>query len=217
MHRGMTYKALALLGAVVVAGMFLVQKLKEKVQTSFVSNKIVTKPAIASKKKARSLSESELDRLLVKSPWPKEFYSAVKRVAFCESSWVPHAKGPTGDYGLMQIRMSNHAEKVGTTADLYDPLMNLRVAYAVFREAERGQFRNGFAPWFMSNACHKLLPSKTAEKIERFKKQKSSHTRISRSASDGRFFYSCRQKNILYYIMRTRITSRHHFVIITRL
>lgn len=120
----------------------------------------------------RPLSEGEFDLILAKSPWPKKLHGVVKRVAFCESSWIPTAKGPTDDHGLMQVRFTNHAEKVDAAEDLYDPHLNLAVAHAVFTEAKRGTFKHGFAPWYMSNKCHGAVPAKVAARIKQFRAKK---------------------------------------------
>jgi len=172
--------ALALLGAMLLFGAEFQNKPKEKgprtEKTASLPEKTTEKQAPAPTKAPRKrLSEQELDHLLAKSPWPRELHSAVKRVAFCESSWISTAKGPTDDYGLMQVRFKNHALKVSTLEQLYDPHVNLRVAYALFSEAKRGKFKHGFAPWFMSNKCHGLVPPKVAANIKKFREQKAKH------------------------------------------
>lgn len=133
-----------------------------------------TEPAGPEAKVAQKpLSERDLDQFLAKSPWPPQLYGAVKRIAFCESSWVPTAQGPTDDHGLMQVRFKNHTAKVDTPAMLYDPTVNLRVAHAVWLEARHGKFKHGFAPWYMSNKCHGYVPPTVAANIKKHKKGKT--------------------------------------------
>ncbi len=159
---------------------FLLQGKQRELVGSAVSKRaaemVKEQKAASSTKKARPaasrLSEAEFDLLLARSPWPKKLHRAVKQVAFCESSWRPHAKGPTDDHGLLQIRHAAHKEKVSDRADLYDPAVNLRIAYAVYLDAERGKFGHGFAPWYMSNKCHKLLPQTVASHIKKFRTKK---------------------------------------------
>lgn len=149
-----------------------VAPLSEKVaqKEMSVSPKSATVPTKAVRE---PLSERELDQLLAKSPWPKELHVAVKRVAFCESSWTPTAHNPKGGDGLMQVLYSRHTKKVDALQHLYDPHVNLRVAHAIWSEAKRGKWKHGFAPWFMSNKCHGLVPPKVAASIKKFKAQKA--------------------------------------------
>ncbi len=174
MRKGTMY-AFALLGAMVFAVVLWNEPVKgRKSEVVATKDAVVLRPAAVSPKKSarKALTEVEFDRLLASTPWPKTLHRAVKKIAFCESSWIPNAKGPTGDYGLMQVRFRNHPEKVAAPRDLHDPVTNLSVAYTVFREAERGRFKSGFAPWYMSNKCHGLVPKKTALQIKNFRRAK---------------------------------------------
>jgi hypothetical protein len=144
------------------------------------SGKKTTAPAKKAETKAKEkspsskLKEADLDRLLLKSPWPEELHSAVKRVAFCESSWNPKAKGPTDDHGLLQIRFKDHAKKVEhVQSRLYDPSVNLAIGFSVYREASRGKFKDGFAPWYMSQKCHGQLSANAFDAISLFRIEKA--------------------------------------------
>lgn len=61
-------------------------------------------------------------------------------VLHCESGGDPWATG--GDsLGLMQIHYPSHAARVGYVREaLYDPAVNIAVAYAIWSES-------GWAPW----------------------------------------------------------------------
>lgn len=75
-------------------------------------------------------------------------------IAMAESSGNPNAYNPEraagtragrGSYGLWQIYLTAHPEYAG--ANLYDPLTNAKVAYAVYRQAG-----NRFTPWSTYNS-----------------------------------------------------------------
>lgn len=73
-------------------------------------------------------------RLLMRAGWPQETWHSVCRIMSCESNFRPEAKnGPM--LGLMQIWGTSRPWSVSlakhgwTSSDLFDPLINLKVAY----------------------------------------------------------------------------------------
>ncbi|OGZ06020.1 MAG: hypothetical protein A3C93_06360 [Candidatus Lloydbacteria bacterium RIFCSPHIGHO2_02_FULL_54_17] len=162
----------ALFWALFALGLFWWPKQSEKTDVAESKKAVTVLVEAKTVHVTRKLSKGEFELLLEKSPWPKHLHAAVKRVAFCESSWIPTAKGPTDDHGLLQIRLKDHAEKVGRAADLYDPLTNLSIAHQIYSDAERGKFKHSFAPWYMSNKCHGLVPAKVAAHIKKWRTKK---------------------------------------------
>lgn len=69
--------------------------------------------------------------------WPHDEACAV---SWCESSWLPWAYN-AGNYGLFQINAVHQARVRGDLNSLFDPAVNVRVAYAIWRDA------GGWGPW----------------------------------------------------------------------
>ena len=81
---------------------------------------------------------------LVRTVFPEDPDTAV-RIVTAESGWNPRAVSSTDDHGLFQIN-GVHLRPLGVAwgysrTDLLDPLVNLRVARAVYDEA------GGWTPW----------------------------------------------------------------------
>lgn len=74
--------------------------------------------------------------LICAAPWPCE---EALRVSWCESRWDPLAYR-TGNYGLFQVNQVHWARVGGDLEQLYDPEVNVRVAYEIWRE-------QGWTPW----------------------------------------------------------------------
>lgn len=80
---------------------------------------------------------------LVRQAFPEDPDTAV-RIVTCESQWNPQARSRTGDSGLFQINdihrgPSGHAAGM-SVEDLFDPMVNIRVARALYEES-------GWYPW----------------------------------------------------------------------
>ena len=70
--------------------------------------------------------------------WPVEEALAV---AWCESRHDPSAVSPDGqNLGLFQIHAPSHASKLRPDESLLDPVVNVRVAYEIWRD-------QSWAPW----------------------------------------------------------------------
>jgi soluble lytic murein transglycosylase-like protein len=81
--------------------------------------------------------------VLVASAFPEDPKTAL-RIVSCESAWNSAARSATGDSGLFQIN-DIHRGPGGVAAglsveDLFDPLVNIRVARALYDES-------GWHPW----------------------------------------------------------------------
>lgn len=80
---------------------------------------------------------SDVAALVCAYPWPCEWALAV---VACESSWDPRAYNE-GNYGLFQVHYLSHVRRVdGPPEILYDPEVNVKMAYEIWSE-------NGAAPW----------------------------------------------------------------------
>lgn len=80
----------------------------------------------------------------VRTVFPEDPDTAV-RIVTAESGWNPNAVSATDDHGLFQIN-GVHLRPFGvawgyTRTDLLDPVLNIRVARAVYDEA------GGWTPW----------------------------------------------------------------------
>lgn len=60
-------------------------------------------------------------------------------VARCESTMNPMAYS-VGQYGLFQVAYRYHAERVNAPEDLYDPAINVAVAFSIYSAS-------GWGPW----------------------------------------------------------------------
>ncbi|MEO1003321.1 MAG: transglycosylase SLT domain-containing protein [Cyanobacteria bacterium J06638_7] len=82
----------------------------------------------------------------IQQVWPQEHLTRAIRVAYLESGLSPTARGCDGDcFGLFQIHYNANrrlmaAMGIDTPEELFDPLLNSRVAYRLFRES-------GWTPW----------------------------------------------------------------------
>lgn len=75
-------------------------------------------------------------QLVAGYPWPVD--QAI-RVMMCESSGDANAvNGP--NQGLFQINAAVHQDRVAPGESLYDPVVNVRVAYAIWQD-------QGWRPW----------------------------------------------------------------------
>lgn len=81
----------------------------------------------------------DIPALIAAYPWPA---IEATRIMMCESGGDPNAYNPSGARGAFQI-MPVHAWRVGGDLDsLYDPAVNVRVAFDIYVD------NGGFAgPW----------------------------------------------------------------------
>lgn len=78
-----------------------------------------------------------IEGLICSYPWPCEQALAV---AWCESRYDPAAYNPSGASGLFQIIPYWHSWRLGPGESLFDPAVNVRVAYELYAE-------QGWRPW----------------------------------------------------------------------
>jgi soluble lytic murein transglycosylase-like protein len=82
----------------------------------------------------------------IRDTFPEDPETALK-IAKCESNFIPTAKSPTNDHGLMQINLTVHSERVEEMGiDVYDIDDNLRFARLLYDESK-------WVPW----VCKKLI------------------------------------------------------------
>lgn len=78
---------------------------------------------------------------LISQYWPESEWEAALAVSYCESSWRPWATGRAGEIGLFQLHPAYHAWR-WAGEDPYEPAVNVRVAYDVWRDNGPG-----WRPW----------------------------------------------------------------------
>lgn len=87
---------------------------------------------------------------MIRDVWPDDLETRALKIAFRESRYVPTAH-TWCCYGIFQLYLESHkalfnAMGIYTKQDLYDPLTNIKAAYALYLEAVR-VFHNGWQPW----------------------------------------------------------------------
>lgn len=83
------------------------------------------------------LNNNELRRLVCSYSWPCE---EALRVIECESGGRADAYNPTDSIGLFQIHYPSHYDKVERREDLFDPTINVAVAWSIYADS-------GWIPW----------------------------------------------------------------------
>jgi len=82
----------------------------------------------------------------IRDTFPEDPETALK-IAKCESNFIPTAKSPTNDHGLMQINLTVHSGRVKEMGiDVYDVDDNLRFARLLYDESK-------WKPW----VCRKMI------------------------------------------------------------
>lgn len=94
----------------------------------------------------------DIVRAAVSAGWEEPDWATVDRIAWAESRCQPDVIG-TGAYGAMQIQWNAHESWIAdmgfTRNDLFDPVVNLRVALVLAHYSLIG-YGCKFQPWYMS-------------------------------------------------------------------
>ena len=79
---------------------------------------------------------ANVEEIIVCYPWP---FGEASRIAFCESTDDPLATNGTS-WGLFEINWPYHQDLFENPLELFDPEVNTRVAYAIWKD-------QGWEPW----------------------------------------------------------------------
>lgn len=104
---------------------------------------------------AAFITEQELRAILALYDWPQEEALAI---AYCETGGTLAPWAFSGrDYGIFQVRYDQHTDKVARPEDLYNVLINVRVAYAIaaWSKAYHGWW---WQPWYNCAVLNGLVP-----------------------------------------------------------